>query len=236
MELTVIIPALNEEKLIGNTLNQTITFLKEKKINYEIIVVDDGSTDGTRAVVRDFVTKGVSLTPLRKNKGKGYSVRQGMLLAKKQYALFMDADNSTPISEVEEFLKLIKEHDVVIASRNLKESVIAIKQPWLRSMLGNIFPLLVRLLVVRGIKDTQCGFKLFSRKAITEIFTRARLNRWGFDVELLFIARKKKLSIKELPITWKNEGASKVSAFKDSIDMFLDLLRIRIHSLKGRYK
>lgn len=236
MELSVIIPAKNEENRIVNTLKETISYLKKHKIDYEIIVVDDGCTDNTRKVVKQFEKDRVTITPYRANRGKGFSVRQGMLRAKKNYALFMDADNSTSIKEIEGFMPFLDEHDVLIASRNLKDSVIAVKQPWLRSTLGNVFPFIVRALVVRGIKDTQCGFKLFSKKALTEVFPRSRLNRFAFDVELLFISKKKNLSIKELPITWKNDGLSKVSPFKDSIDMFVDLLKIRFNSLRGKYK
>jgi len=236
MELSIIIPSKNEESRIGNTLRSTIDFCKEQGYDYEIIVVDDGCVDNTRGVVERFKDQGVWMTQKRPNRGKGFSVKEGMLKAKKEVAVFMDADNSTQISEVKNFLPLLGSYDIIIASRNLKGSVIATKQPKLRSILGNIFPFLVRLLVVRGVKDTQCGFKLFSKKAIMELFPRSRLNRWGFDVELLFIAKKRGLKVKEMPITWSNEGQSKVNPFKDSIDMFFDLIRIRFNSLRGRYR
>lgn len=236
MQLSVVIPAKNEAQRISQTLNNCVDYLKKNNIDYEIIVVDDGSTDDTRKEVEKFSSQSVRITPMRENRGKGASVREGMLLSTKTYAMFMDADNSTSIEELEAFWPNLEDYDILIASRNLKESVIAIPQPKLRSMLGKAFPLLVGLLAVRGIKDTQCGFKLFNRKTVSELFPRSILNRWGFDVELLFIAKKRGLKIKELPVTWKNDSASKLRPFRDALDMFVDLLRIRIYSLKGRYK
>ena len=235
MELSVIIPAYNEEQRISNTLKESIAFLKTQGYESEIIVVDDGSTDNTRQKVMEF-SPYARLTPVRKNKGKGYSVKEGMLFATKKWRVFMDADNSTSIKEISNFFRHLDGNDILIGSRNLPDSVIAIKQPFLRSTLGKIFPLFVRLFAVRGIKDTQCGFKLFSEHAAKKIFPLTRLNRWGFDVEILFLARKKGFQIKEMPITWKNDGQSKVSPLKDSLDMFFDLLRIRWNWLTNKYE
>ena len=236
MQLSVVIPAKNEATRIGETLKRCVDYLRSKKIDYEIIVVDDGSTDETRQETEKFSGQHVKLTPERNNKGKGYSVREGMRASIKDHAMFLDADNSTSIEQLDGFLPHVEHYDLLIASRNLKESTIAIAQPWLRSTLGKAFPLLVRLFAVRGIKDTQCGFKLFNRKAIDEIFSLSRLDRWGFDVELLFIAKRRGFRIKELPVTWKNDAASKLRPFRDALDMFWDLLSIRINSLRGRYR
>jgi len=235
MEISVVIPAYNEEKRLPSTLEKTIDYLKSKEWKYEIIVVDDGSMDGTRDVASKYLESGVRLTPSRANKGKGGSVKEGMLLAKNEWVLFMDADNSTPASSLDKFIPYLEEYDVLIGSRNLPGSEIVIKQPFLRSILGKGFPLLVRMLVVRGIKDTQCGFKLFRKKCITQIFEKQTLDKWGFDVEILFIARKKGYRIKEIPIKWWNDGESKVSAFRATIEMFFDLFKIRMNSIRGKY-
>ena len=182
--LSVVIPAYNEEKVISNTLTKIITFLDKKKIKYEIIVVDDGSKDKTREAVKKFPK--VILTKERKNCGKGYSVKQGSRISKGDYILFTDADLSTPIGKIEKCMKYVNSYDIIIASRALKDSIIPVKQPFYRIFMGKTFNLFVQLFSVRGIKDTQCGFKLFNRKAVDIIFPLQRLNDFCFDVELFF--------------------------------------------------
>jgi dolichyl-phosphate beta-glucosyltransferase len=170
------------------------------------------------------------------NRGKGYSVKRGMLEAKKEYAIFMDADLATPLEELEKFRRFTAEHDVLIASRNLKDSNIKVTQPFYRQMLGKGFSILVRIIAVSGIKDTQCGFKMFNKKARNIIFPKQTFERFSFDVEILHIARKHSLSIKEIPVTWVNDPDSRVSPIKDSFKMFIDLLKVRLNSIKGLYK
>lgn len=234
MELSIIIPARNEEKRIGKTLEYTCDYLQQKKIDYEIIVVDDGSTDDTRVVVKSFNNPRIKLTNKRANRGKGYSVKQGLLLADKKYVLFMDADNSTRIEEIEKFFPCFKDHDLVIASRNLPGSRIDIKQPYFRSLLGKIFPLCVKIFAVRGIKDTQCGFKMFKREVAQKIARLLTVDRFAFDVELLYIAKKFGYSIKEVPVAWYNDTDSRVGLLTP-LRMLRSLFKIRLRDLKGGY-
>jgi dolichyl-phosphate beta-glucosyltransferase len=234
MKISIIIPSYNEEKRIGKTISRILSYLKKKRFNYEIIIVDDGSKDNTRNIVKKFLkNKNIILTKKRENKGKGYSVKQGALMAKHNFILFSDADLSTPIQELDKFLKYIDKYDIVIGSRALKGADIRIKQPFYRAFIGKTFNKIARLLTVKGIKDTQCGFKLF--KNCRDIFKKQAIDGFGFDVELLYIAQKKGLKIKELPVAWLNAEGSKVSAFKDSFKMFCDLLKIRFNSIMGKY-
>jgi dolichyl-phosphate beta-glucosyltransferase len=237
-KISLIIPVYNEEKRIKLTLSKCISYFKNKKIDYEIIIVDDGSTDKTRLIIKDYLSenKNIKLTKQRKNKGKGYSVKEGMLLANGDYLLFSDADLSTPIEEIEKFIKVMKKgYDIVIASRNMKDSIIPIKQPFFRKFLGQVFPLIVNLLILPGYKDTQCGFKLFKKEVAIKIFSKQKINDFGFDVEILFIAKKYGYKIKEIPVIWSNSLVSKVSPLLDSIRMFLDILKIRLNDIKNTY-
>lgn len=232
MKISIIIPAYNEEKRLASALDNIISYMAKNYPDYEIIVVDDGSTDNTIKVAEK---KNVRIIKNPKNMGKGYSVKNGMLNAGGDYLLFSDADLSTPIEELGNFLNLIKEHEVIIGSRNLSESNITATQPFYRRALGKIFPLLVSIFVLRGIKDTQCGFKLFKKDAAKKIFTKQTIAGFGFDVEILYLARKYGYSVKELPVSWKNDPHSKVSVIRDSFRMLLDLIRIRINNLRNKY-
>jgi dolichyl-phosphate beta-glucosyltransferase len=235
LSISVVIPAYNEEKRIGKTLKRLSSYLSKKKYDYEIIVVDDGSRDKTVQVAKSFANKKLRILKNRENMGKGASVRKGMLAARKKFVLFSDSDLSTPIEEIGGFMKLRKKYDVIIGSRALKGSKIKIKQPFYRVLMGKVFNLFVNLLVVWGIKDTQCGFKLFKRDAAQKIFKKQSFNGFGFDVEVLFIAKKLGYRIREMPVVWINSPDTKVSAVKDSIMMFVDLLRIRVNGLRGKY-
>jgi len=237
-KISLIIPVYNEEKRIKLTLSNCVSYFKNKKIDYEIIIVDDGSIDKTRLIVKDFSNKNksIKLTKKRRNKGKGYSVKEGMLLASKDYLLFSDADLSAPIEETEKFIEIIKRgYDIVIASRNMKNSIIPIKQPFFRRFLGKIFPFIVNLLILPGYKDTQCGFKLFKKEVARKIFSKQKINGFSFDVEVLFIAKKYGYKTKEIPVIWSNSLGSKVNPVLDSIKMFLGILKIRLNDIKGIY-
>ena len=244
MNISIIIPAYNEEKRVGNTLKTIITFLKKEKDikNYEVIVVDDHSNDKTKEVVEKIkaeteqTEKELRIITNKENKGKGYSVKRGVLNAHYEHILFSDADLSTPIEELNAFIPELKENDLIIASRNLKASQIEIQQPLFRSTLGKIFPAIVNLFLIKNIKDTQCGFKLFTRKAAKVIFPRQTLNEFAFDAELLFIARKHNLKIKELPVVWRNAEGSTVHPIKDSLKMMKDILKIKKNEREGRYE
>lgn len=229
MHLSIIIPAYNEEKRIKKTLESILTYIQKKKYDFEIIIVNDGSTDKTRDVVLEFKNKKINIIDNHENKGKGFSVKQGFLTATKEWILFTDADLSTPIEELETFLRY-KEYDIIIGSRNLPDSLIVIKQPFLRSTLGKIFPFFVRLLLLPEIKDTQCGFKLFKKEAAKKIAELQTIDGFCFDAEQLFIAKKSGYLIKEVPISWQNDERSKIRIVKDSVQMFADLLRIKYNN------
>ena len=234
-KISLVVPAYNEEKLIVSSLKNILTYMIKNKYNFEVIVVDDGSKDKTKEKVRSIKDKHVKLLSYKPNKGKGHAVKIGMLAAKGDLLLFLDADLSTPIEEIEKFIPLTKNYDVVIASRALKESQIKVHQPFYRELIGKVFNKMVQLLAVWGIKDTQCGFKMFTKKAANIIFKRQRIYGWAFDVELLFIAKKYRLKIKEMPVTWINEGDSRVSPIKSSIQMFIQILKINLNNIRGYY-
>lgn len=236
MNLSIVIPVFNEEKRIKKSLFEIISYLKNSKIikNFEIIIVDDNSSDNTFNIVSNFDKKIVVLKN-KKNYGKGYSIKKGILNAKYDYILFTDADLATPINEIEKMLIEIKHFDVVIASRNLKNSKIVVKQPFYRQILGNIFPFIVRFILISNIKDTQCGFKLFKGNVAKKIFKLQTRYRFSFDVEILFIAKKKGFKIKEIPVRWIDKKGSKVNLLKDSTKMFIDLFKIKYNNYKKKY-
>lgn len=238
-KLSVVTPAHNEEARISRTLDRILSYLRSGRwAPFEVIVVDDGSTDATSDIVRDSASEcpQVSLISRRQNKGKGYSVKEGVSAARGEYVLFSDADLSAPIEELDRLADWL-EHgfDIAIGSRGLPESTIEVRQPWLRQKMGQTFNLLVRLLGVRGIRDTQCGFKLFTRKAARIVFGLQTIDGFAFDVELLTIAGKQGLRVKEVPVLWRHSGESKVHMLTDAAAMFLDLVRIRVRALLGRY-
>lgn len=236
MNISVVIPAYNEEKRIGPTLRQVTAYLKKHFDSYEIIIVDDCSSDGTDAVVAEDKDHNVRVLRNDTNRGKGYSVKRGILNAGYPLVLFTDSDLSTPIEELEKFIKYIKDgYDIVIASRNLKESTIKVEQPFYRQMLGKTFPLLVNLIALKGFKDTQCGFKLFKTDAAKKIVELQTFERFSFDVELLFIAIKNGLKVKEAPVVWVDKKGTKVNPLTDGFSMLIDLFKIRYNNTTHKY-
>ena len=237
--LSVIIPAYNEGKRLLSTLSKICAYLSTKDFPYEIIVVDDGSTDNTLQMVKNFASSNRHIVILinEQNSGKGYSVRKGMLSARGEYAFFTDADLSTPIEEIEKCLPyLINGYDVVIGSRSMPGSDILVHQPWYREKMGKIFNFMVNMVLLKGIIDTQCGFKGFKREAVKTVFNRCKIDGFSFDVEALYLSRKYNFKIKEIPIRWENSPLSKVSPIKHSLQMFKDLIGIKIKDLKGDYR
>lgn len=206
----------------------------------EIIVVNDGSKDGTAAMVERLVPKckGLRLLNNPGNRGKGYSVKNGMLEATGDWVLFSDADLSAPIDELEKLFARMREEkaDIAIGSRALNRKLIGVHQSFFRETAGRFFNLMMRVLVGLPFWDTQCGFKLFRKKAAFDVFSRLRLERFGFDVEALFIARKLGYRTIEVPVRWNHMEGTKVSMFRDSIDMFLDLARVRWNQIRGFYR
>ena len=239
MKISVVIPAYNEEKRIDKTLSVITGYFKANKIENEIIIVDDGSTDNTVSVVKQHIISNPDIRLLLNNKncGKGYSVRNGVLNSTGDPVLFMDADLSTPIEELEKLKPYFQQgYDIVFGSRGLKESEIKIKQKWLRQNMGKTFNKLLQFILVPGINDTQCGFKLFTRNSINLVFPYLLLNGFSFDAELAFIAVKRGLKIREVPVQWINSFDSKVHIIKDSLLMFMDLFRIRLNFLLNKYE
>ena len=237
--LSIVIPAYNEEALIEKTLNDVTQYLEKSGSSYEIIVVCDGCKDDTDRLA-EYAAKAnnkIRVLSRKANMGKGFSVRQGCLEAKGDYIIFTDADLSTPIDEIEKLLKWLEEgYDIVIGSRALKESDIQIHQAWYREIMGKTFNLFVQAIAIKGIKDTQCGFKGFKKEAMQKVFARQTINGFSFDVEVLYIAGKFGYKIKEVPIRWLNRKESKVNPLIHSLQMMIDLIRIRILDWKGAYE
>lgn len=234
--LSIVIPAYNEEKRIGLSLRKIIDYLELRNFSAEIIVVDDGSSDRTaeisREILADWSVSQVISFP--ENRGKGAAVKEGVLKAGGELVLFTDADLSTPIEELEKFLPLTEQgFDLVIASRALPESEIRKRQSWLREHMGKSFNLLVRLLLLNGIKDTQCGFKLFKKEAAREIFSRLQTTGFAFDVEVLLLARKLGYKIAQVAVVWINSPESRVRLFRSSIQMLWELLKIKRRKKNG---
>lgn len=238
IELSIIIPAYNEEHRIRPTLLSIWDYLRETEVSSEIIVVDDGSNDKTVEVVsrkmKDIPV--LKLLKLKKNQGKGFAVRTGVKEAKGKFILLADADNSTPIEELEEFLKTATNVDIIVGSRYLPGSQVKIAQPWNRIIMSRIANFLVRLFLIDHVKDTQCGFKLFRSSVAKDLFSRQKLKRWGFDMEVLAIAESMGYSIVELPVRWFNSPESRVSPVKDAFRGIWELVQIKINLWSGRYK
>ncbi len=231
--VSIIIPAYNEERRLPATLDAIKKHFKNTREHLEIIVVDDGSKDETVLVANK---KKARVLKNGVNRGKGYSVRSGMLSTNDDTILFTDADNSTPIEEYEKLKHYLKTHDVIIASREKKGARRMPPQPPLRRFVGRVFSYITQLLLLPGIQDSQCGFKLFTKKTARDIFSRCTLNGFGFDVEALYVARTLGYRIKEVPVTWKDSKESKVSAIKDSYRMLIDVLKVRWKGWTGGYR
>jgi dolichyl-phosphate beta-glucosyltransferase len=233
--LSIIIPAYNEAKRLPASLVKVREYLSAAQWDFvEVVVVDDGSTDSTVQVARD---AGVRVLQNPGNRGKGYSVKHGMLEANGEWALFTDADLSSPIGEVEKLWSAAKREraKVAVGSRAVDRSLVGVHQPLLREAMGRIFNASMRLVTGLPFKDTQCGFKLFETVAGREVFSRQQLDGFGFDVEVLFIAKKLGLPSVEVPVRWDNVEGTKVSLML-GFAAFLDLLKVRRNGLQGKYK
>jgi dolichyl-phosphate beta-glucosyltransferase len=236
--LSVIIPAYNEAERLPLTLADIDRKLSAVEYSSEVIVVDDGSRDATVAIVRQMgrIMKNLRVIENPVNHGKGWAVRKGMLAAKGNWRLFTDADNSTSIDQFANMAPFFKEgYAVVIGSRAAKGAKLVPAQPWYRQVLGKVGNLIIRTLAVPGVRDTQCGFKCFSEEAAERIFSVARVDRWGFDVEALALARTFGYRVKEIPVTWVNSTESKVkgSAYLSTL---IDVWRIRRALRNGTYR
>ncbi len=237
--ISVIIPAYNEERRLTSTLESVYTYLKTRGPAFEVLVVDDGSLDHTEDLVQDFAQgkSEVRLLSYHPNRGKGYAVKLGMLSAQCDLLLFNDADGSSPIDQLAYLEKAIADgNDIAIGSRNLPEAGKTVKTKASRKYIGNTFNLIVQSLLLPGIHDTQCGFKLFKRTAARDIFSVTKLDGFAFDVELLYIARLRGYKVREVAINWTNVTGSKVNVMVDSPKMLFDVFSIALGAVFGRYR
>jgi len=236
-ELSIIIPSYNEELRLPATLERIAEYLSLYEHAAEVLVVDDGSKDGTAAVAEYFRIKIPSLRVISNgvNRGKGYSVRRGVQEARGRIALFTDADLSAPIEEAGKLIDALKTYDVAIGSRAMDRSLITVHESPFREFAGIIFNKIVRIILWLPFVDTQCGFKAFQRERCGVIFEQQTIERFGFDPELLYLARHHGLRAVEIPVRWGHSPATKVSMLHDSIQMFIDVFTIRWNSLQGRY-
>lgn len=255
--LSVVIPAFDEADRIGGSLARLAAFLSTLPDSSEVLVVDDGSVDATASIVEDLVRAAprassgttapgkpeasvvltVRLLRNGRNRGKGYSIKHGVLCADGDYLLISDADFSTPIEELPRLLRPVvsEGYDIAIGSRGLDESRIEKRQPAWRQAMGRAFNRLVRALTGLAYRDTQCGFKVMRREAILPLFRAARIERFAYDVEILYLARKAGLRVAEVPVIWRDAPGSKVNALSDSFDMLKDVVRIVLRDRRGRY-
>jgi len=236
-ELSIVIPSFNEERRLPPTLQKITNYIRDKRPNTEVIVVDDGSSDQTAAVAESWKDRIPGLRVLANggNRGKGYSVRHGSLDARGDVVLFTDADLSAPIEEAEKLLAALRTHDVAIGSRAVDRSLIEVHESPFREFAGIIFNRIVRMALGLPFVDTQCGFKAFRRERCRVVFEQQTIERFGFDPELLYLARHHGLSIVEVPVRWAHSPATKVNMMRDSVQMFLDIFIIRWNGLRGRY-
>lgn len=237
--LSLVIPAYNEEIRLSGSLDSVAAFAASCPGGCEVILVDDGSRDRTAAIALDFATKhmGTRVLVNERNRGKGYSIRRGVLEARAPAILVSDADLSTPLTEATKLLDRLKsmKEGIVIGSRGLPESNVEIHQNALRELMGRTFNLVVRTMTGLPFKDTQCGFKAMSSSVARPIFGRARVDRFSWDVELLYVARKRGVKIEEIAVTWRNAPGSKVGILSAPVEMLRDVIRIRSWYRQGVY-
>jgi glycosyltransferase involved in cell wall biosynthesis len=234
--LSIIIPAHNEEIRLPRALRQVFAFLEKQSYSAEVIVVENGSSDRTLETAHEFASRHSNLIIIREEQaGKGNAVRRGVLEARGEYRFICDADLSMPITELEKFLPpVLNDFDVAIASREAPGAV-RYNEPSYRHWGGRAINVAIRFLILPGLNDTQCGFKCFRAEAAEKLFRQQTLSGWSFDIELLYLARKNHMHIKELPVQWYFDADSKVRAVRDALRMIGDIFRIHINTLRGRY-
>jgi dolichyl-phosphate beta-glucosyltransferase len=235
---SIVLPAYNEAERIGATLEKILAHVQRRGWHAEIIVVNDGSTDDTATIVRSYARGNPALMLVENpgNRGKGYSVRNGMLRASGDILLFSDADLSSPISEADKLLDALAcGADIAIGSRWVDPKLQIQRQPLHRQLFGRIFNLALRAVLGLHFKDTQCGFKAFSRRAADTVFPMQQIERWGFDPELLFLAKTYHLTVEEVPVAWAHREGTRIQPLRDGFRMFVEMLRIRWNSMKGKY-
>jgi dolichyl-phosphate beta-glucosyltransferase len=235
---SIVIPAYNESSRIRPTLDEVLRYSRENGWDVEILVVDDGSRDDTTAIIQEYGQRypQVRLVHNPENHGKGFSVRAGMLDARGDVCLFTDADLSSPMTEAQHLFDAIAQGaDIAIGSRWLRAELQTKRQPLYRQLFGRIFNLVLRVILGLNFADTQCGFKAFRRDAAQRVFPLQHIERWGFDPEILFLARKLGLVVKEVPVVWAHSEGTRLHPFRDGLRMFGDVVRIRWNSITGAY-
>jgi len=236
--ISVVIPAYNESGRLSASLKRVLAFVHQQGWEAEIIVVDDGSRDNTAEIVRSYSQKEKIVRLLQNpgNRGKGYSVRNGVLHAAGEIVLFTDADLSSPIEEAPKLLQALAEGaDIAIGSRWARRELQTRRQSVSRQVLGRLFNILARILLNLNFKDTQCGFKAFKREAARAVFPLQQIERWGFDPEVLFLAQDMGLRITEVPVVWAHDNGTRIHPLADGSRMVTDMMRIRWYSLSGQY-
>lgn len=235
---SIVIPAYNESARIGATLGKVLAYVHAQGWHAEVIVVNDGSRDNTAQIVQEFAQKDAALRLIENpgNRGKGYSVRNGMLHSQGSIVLFSDADLSSPIEEAPKLFRALEEGaDVAIGSRWLRAETQTRRQPLHRQLFGRVFNLALRVTLGLQFADTQCGFKAFKQAAVKAIFPLQKIERWGFDPEILFLARKLGFKTKEVPVAWGHSGGTRINPLVDGSRMVLEMLRVRWWSITGKY-
>lgn len=230
--ISIVVPVFNEETRVKNNLELINSYLNRKRIRHEIIVVNDGSTDSTTEILSS-LEKNLPFKTIshQKNLGKGAAIKSGVNQAKGELILFTDVDLSVPIEFISTYLReLTKNTDVIIGTRESQKSRVELRQFWLREFMGEMFTILTNLILGVGVSDFTCGFKLFRREAAKKIFNKQIINRWAFDAETLYLAKKYNFLIKEVPVVWRHRSGSKVKFPKDLIETIVDLVRIRLYS------
>jgi dolichyl-phosphate beta-glucosyltransferase len=232
MQISVVIPCYNETEVIEETIKKVKSFLQKNYQSFEILIIDDKSTDNTLEIIKKI--NNIKILRNLKNHGKGYSIKKGVKAATGDWILFMDADSSTDISELSKLSKYQKDYKLIIGSRALSASEIKIRQSWFKIFLGKLGNLLIKIVLCTNIRDTQCGFKLFDKELKT-LFNKLTIDDWGFDFELIWLAKHNNFKIKEVPIIWYNHPDSKVKWYGYLVTL-LQVFKVRLNILINKYK
>lgn len=235
IKISLIIPIFNEEERVHN-LNTLWDYIENRKYIKELIVVNDGSTDKSLTLLTNFQKKTkCKLISYRKNKGKGYAIKKGILSARGTHVVFMDVDLSTPPKMLGGLKKIVRHTDIIVGTRKNSKAILLQRQPRIREVMGAFFTSISQKIIGVNVSDYTCGFKSFSKKAAKKIFTKQRINRWAFDAESLFLAKKYGFSISEFPVEWRDIKGTKVQFPQDAIQSFLDLIQIRLNDIFEKY-
>jgi glycosyltransferase involved in cell wall biosynthesis len=239
LTFSIVLPAYNEATRIAASLEKVMHYAEQRGVSTEVIVVNDGSTDNTAQIVRDYSQQHPLLRLVENpgNRGKGYSVRNGMLHATGDVLLFSDADLSSPIEEADKLFAAIQNGaDIAIGSRWIDPRLQKKRQPFYRQVFGRAFNLALRMILGLNFKDTQCGFKAFNRRSAEIVFPQQKIERWGFDPELLYLAKRSQLRISEVPVAWSHREGTRINPLKDGFRMVLELFKIRWNAISGKYR